>query len=134
MFPSGSHWQVPMVAARDVLARPPRLVVDLRSPAEYGEDHLPGAVNVPLFDDAERALIGTLYARKSPAAAFEEGARRTQAKIGALVGELARLAGWEIAGGELEARVEALCARGIEGLERELVVSRGALAPETVVL
>ncbi|MEQ1894593.1 MAG: rhodanese-like domain-containing protein, partial [Planctomycetota bacterium] len=54
-----------MVPAGEVQARPPRLLVDLRSPGEFAEDHLPGALNVPLFDDAERALIGTLYARQS---------------------------------------------------------------------
>jgi len=38
-----------------------RLIVDVRSPKEYAEDHIPGAVNIPLFDDDERAEIGTLY-------------------------------------------------------------------------
>jgi tRNA 2-selenouridine synthase len=129
-----AHAQVPMVSVGAVRARPPRLLVDLRSPGEFDEDHLPGAVNVPLFDDAERALIGTLYARQSPAEAFAEGARCTRAKIAALVGELARLAGWEPAGAGLEARVEALCAHGIEGLEHTLAPEAGAFTPETVVL
>ena len=123
-----------MIPAGEVRAHPPRLLVDLRSPGEFAEDHLPGALNVPLFDDAERALIGTLYARQSPAEAFAEGARRTRAKIAALVGELARLAGWELAGEGLEARVEALCAHGIGGLERELAPSAGAVTPGMVVL
>lgn len=123
-----------MVPAGEVQARPPRLLVDLRSPGEFAEDHLPGALNVPLFDDAERALIGTLYARQSPAAAFAEGAVRTRAKIGALVAELARLAGWDAAGEGLEARVEALCAHGIEGLEQTLAPAGSALEPGAVVL
>ncbi|MFL5752835.1 MAG: tRNA 2-selenouridine(34) synthase MnmH [Bacteroidia bacterium] len=36
-------------------------VVDVRSPVEYNKGHVPGAVNVPLFEDSERAEIGTIY-------------------------------------------------------------------------
>lgn len=123
-----------MVAVDQVLARSPRLLVDLRSPGEFAEDHVPGARNVALFDDAERALIGTLYARQSPEAAFAEGARRTRAKIAGLVAEFARLAGWDAERGGLEERVEALCTRGIRGLELELVPSAAPYGPEAVVL
>jgi tRNA 2-selenouridine synthase len=38
-------------------------VVDVRSPAEFTKGHIPGAINMPLFSDEERALVGTLYAR-----------------------------------------------------------------------
>jgi tRNA 2-selenouridine synthase len=40
-------------------------VIDVRSPAEWAEDHLPGAVNLPVLDDAERARVGTIYTRES---------------------------------------------------------------------
>ncbi len=43
-------------------------IIDARSPAEFAEDHLPGAINCPVLDDAERALIGTIYVQQS---AFE---------------------------------------------------------------
>jgi tRNA 2-selenouridine synthase len=43
-------------------------VLDARSPAEFAEDHLPGAINVPVLDDSERALVGTIYKQES---AFE---------------------------------------------------------------
>ncbi|MFC1757591.1 tRNA 2-selenouridine(34) synthase MnmH [Planctomycetota bacterium] len=36
-------------------------IVDVRSPGEFAQGHIPGSVNVPLFDDEERAEIGTLY-------------------------------------------------------------------------
>jgi tRNA 2-selenouridine synthase len=36
-------------------------VVDVRSPVEFIKGHIPGAVNVPLFEDSERAEIGTIY-------------------------------------------------------------------------
>jgi len=123
-----------MASVQDVLAAAPRLLIDLRSPGEYAEDHLPGALNVPLFDDDERALIGTLYARRSPEEAFAEGARRTRAKIQALVGELAARAGWSDPGQDLAARVETLCARGIQGLERELTPAPAPVGRASVVL
>ena len=36
-------------------------IIDVRSPSEYAEDHLPGAINLPALSDAERARVGTLY-------------------------------------------------------------------------
>jgi tRNA 2-selenouridine synthase len=38
-------------------------VVDVRSSSEYSRGHIPGAVNIPLFDDEERTLVGTMYHR-----------------------------------------------------------------------
>jgi len=49
------------------------LFVDLRSPVEYEEAHIPGALNVPLFEDEERALIGTVYKKESPEDAIDKG-------------------------------------------------------------
>jgi tRNA 2-selenouridine synthase len=40
-------------------------ILDARTPAEYAEDHLPGAVNTPVLDDAERARVGTVYKQQS---------------------------------------------------------------------
>ena len=36
---------------------------DVRSPSEYAEDHVPGAVNIPVLNDRERQEVGTLYRR-----------------------------------------------------------------------
>lgn len=47
--------------------------IDLRSPKEYQEAHIPNAVNIPLFDNEERAIIGTIYKRTSPDLAVEKG-------------------------------------------------------------
>jgi tRNA 2-selenouridine synthase len=41
-------------------------VIDVRSPAEFAEDHVPRAANHPVLDDTERARIGTLYKQVSP--------------------------------------------------------------------
>ena len=50
------------------------MIIDARSPLEFAEDHLPGAVNLPVLDDAERAEVGTLYAQVSPFEARRKGA------------------------------------------------------------
>ncbi len=50
-------------------------VVDVRSPAEFAHGHFPGAVNIPLFSDEERARVGTVYAQEHPDKAVEEGLR-----------------------------------------------------------
>ncbi len=48
-------------------------ILDVRSPAEYAEDHLPGALSLPVFSNEERARVGTLY-KASPFAARKLGA------------------------------------------------------------
>ncbi|MBL8471131.1 MAG: tRNA 2-selenouridine(34) synthase MnmH [Rhodocyclaceae bacterium] len=49
-------------------------IIDTRSPAEFAADHIPGAINCPALDDAERAEIGTLYKQVSAFAARRRGA------------------------------------------------------------
>lgn len=41
-------------------------IIDVRSPAEFADDHLPGAINMPVLDDEERARVGTLYKQVNP--------------------------------------------------------------------
>jgi len=48
-------------------------VIDARSPAEFAEDHLPGALNWPVLDDDERRIVGTLYVQQGPLAARKVG-------------------------------------------------------------
>ena len=48
-------------------------IVDVRSPAEFHQGHIPGAHNLPLFDDAGRAEVGTLYKQQGRAAAVLQG-------------------------------------------------------------
>lgn len=50
------------------------LIIDARSPHEYEEDHIPGAINLPVVDDAEFAEVGILH-RTDPLAAYQLGAR-----------------------------------------------------------
>ena len=50
------------------------LVIDVRSPAEFALDHIPGSVNYPVLSNEERIQIGTLYKQVSPFAAKKLGA------------------------------------------------------------
>jgi len=36
-------------------------VVDVRSPAEFENGHIPGAFSIPIFTNEERAIVGTNY-------------------------------------------------------------------------
>lgn len=49
-------------------------VIDVRSPAEFAEDHVPGAINLPVLDNEERALVGTIYVQESKFRARKTGA------------------------------------------------------------
>ncbi|WP_439154054.1 tRNA 2-selenouridine(34) synthase MnmH [Yoonia sp.] len=49
-------------------------VIDVRSPAEFATDHIPGAVNLPALDNAQRAQVGTVYKQVSPFDARKIGA------------------------------------------------------------
>ena len=49
-------------------------VIDVRSPAEFEADHIPGATSHPVLNDEERARVGTLYVQESPFLAKKIGA------------------------------------------------------------
>ncbi|MCM2562865.1 tRNA 2-selenouridine(34) synthase MnmH [Lutimaribacter sp. EGI FJ00015] len=49
-------------------------IIDVRSPAEYAEDHVPGAINLPALDNDERAIVGTIYTQDDPFKARKVGA------------------------------------------------------------
>lgn len=74
---------IPALAAFDA-------VIDVRSPAEFAEDHLPGAINLPVLDDAQRAEVGTEYVQGSKFLARRHGAALVARNIAAhLEGALA---------------------------------------------
>jgi tRNA 2-selenouridine synthase len=62
------------VDADEVLGGGFDALIDARSPAEFAEDHLPGAVNWPVLDDDERRVVGTLYKQAGALAARKVGA------------------------------------------------------------
>lgn len=63
-------------------------VVDVRSPAEFRHGHIPGAINIPLFSDAERAEVGTLYVQKGRDYAILRGLDIILPKSGKLLNAL----------------------------------------------
>ncbi|MGV3579135.1 tRNA 2-selenouridine(34) synthase MnmH [Brevundimonas sp.] len=58
-------------------------IIDVRSPSEFAEDHIPGAINLPVLDDAERAEIGTIYVQQSKFLARRLGAAKVARNIAA---------------------------------------------------
>ncbi len=49
-------------------------IIDVRTPAEFADDHIPGAINCPVFSNEERITVGTLYKQVSPFEARKVGA------------------------------------------------------------
>lgn len=58
-------------------------IIDTRSPAEFAEDHAPGALNLPVLDNEERVRIGTLHKQVSAFAAKKAGAALVSRNIAA---------------------------------------------------
>jgi tRNA 2-selenouridine synthase len=56
-------------------------VIDVRSEGEFAEDHIPGAINCPVLNDSERALVGTIYKQQSSFDAKKVGAALVSANI-----------------------------------------------------
>jgi len=56
-------------------------IIDVRSPAEFALDHIPGSINYPVLNNEERAQIGTLYKQVSPFAAKKQGAAMVSRNI-----------------------------------------------------
>jgi tRNA 2-selenouridine synthase len=56
-------------------------LIDVRSEGEFGEDHIPGAINCPVLDNSERALVGTIYKQSSSFDAKKLGAALVSANI-----------------------------------------------------
>ena len=56
-------------------------IIDVRSPGEFAEDHVPGAINLPVLDDAQRAEVGTIYVQESRLKANRLGAAHVARNI-----------------------------------------------------
>ncbi|XEC93863.1 tRNA 2-selenouridine(34) synthase MnmH [Paenibacillus tarimensis] len=69
------------------------VTIDVRSPSEYEETTIPGSLNIPLFDDKERAEIGTLYKQQSVQAAKEKGLEIVSAKLPSFIKQFAAISG-----------------------------------------
>jgi tRNA 2-selenouridine synthase len=67
------------------------VLIDARSPAEYAEATIPGAVNIPILDNAEREEVGTLYKEAGKQAARRRGVELVAPKIPAMVEQVVTL-------------------------------------------
>ena len=68
------------------------LVLDVRTPAEYQRGHIPGAVNLPLFTNEERAVVGTLYKQQGREPAVLKGLEFVGPRMRAIVESVRTLA------------------------------------------
>jgi tRNA 2-selenouridine synthase len=134
MDPIAIQARVPAASAAQVLEARDLLVIDLRTASEYAEDHLPGAVNVPLFDDVGRALIGTLYRRESPERAFGEARELARERIAGLVEEIGRASDWRPPRADLRRELEHWTSGGIEAFDGALEAEPLDRLPEDAVV
>ena len=56
-------------------------LIDVRSPSEYYKGHLPNSINIPLFDNEERSIIGTIYKKEGRKKAVIEGLKFFEKKL-----------------------------------------------------
>lgn len=68
-------------------------LIDVRSPAEYVHAHIPGAFNLPLFNNEERAIIGTMYKKSGREPSILKGLEIIGPRMKNLVEEAEKLAG-----------------------------------------
>jgi tRNA 2-selenouridine synthase len=68
------------------------LIVDVRAPLEFKKGHIANAINVPLFEDSERAEIGTLYKHQGKDTAVERGLEIVSPKMVGFVNQVKALA------------------------------------------
>ena len=72
------------------------LYLDVRSPGEYAEDHIPGSLNLPVFDDQERSEIGKIYRLVGREEAVIRGSEIVGARLGDIVARIRSLAGRDV--------------------------------------
>lgn len=65
--------------------------IDVRSPVEFSQGHIPGAINIPLFSDAERAEIGTIYKQVDQEKALALGEEIASPKVEGILKQLRAL-------------------------------------------
>jgi len=63
-------------------------LIDVRSPGEYYKGHMPNSINIPLFDNDERSIIGTIYKKEGRKKAVIEGLNFFEKKIELLLDNL----------------------------------------------
>ena len=63
-------------------------LIDVRSPSEYYKGHMPNSINIPLFDNEERSIIGTIYKKEGRKKAVIKGLEFFEKKMELLLDNL----------------------------------------------
>ncbi|MBP8851276.1 MAG: tRNA 2-selenouridine(34) synthase MnmH, partial [Breznakibacter sp.] len=71
--------------------RPQSVVIDVRTPAEFKQGHIAGSVNIPLFTDEERVVVGTLYKKMGKDAAIDKGLEFVGPRMATMVSQARKL-------------------------------------------
>ena len=69
----------------DAFLKAPGAIFDVRSEGEFAQGHIQGAFNLPLFNNHERAIVGTLYKREGFTPAFLSGLKITGPKFASML-------------------------------------------------
>lgn len=69
------------ITIKDALNEANALFIDVRSPSEFSDDHIPNAINAPILDDEERHIVGYTYKQESKDKAYEIGWKIFHEKI-----------------------------------------------------
>ncbi len=81
------------ISIHDFYSQKHRLpLIDVRSPGEFEKGHLPGATNIPLFSNEERAHVGTVYVQQSKEEAVELGYQYVNPKLDWFISESRKVA------------------------------------------
>jgi len=77
--------EITLEQLREIQTKQPMTLIDVRSPDEYADSTIPNSLNIPIFDNEERKLIGTLYKQQSAQIATEKGFEIFSQKLPKLV-------------------------------------------------
>ncbi|SMC64786.1 tRNA 2-selenouridine(34) synthase MnmH [Sporomusa malonica] len=80
-----------VIRVEDAVTLDSPIFIDMRSPEEYAVGHIPGAVNIPLFNDDERAKVGTIYKQMGAEEAKHLGLSIVSTKLPDIVGQARQL-------------------------------------------
>lgn len=90
------------------------IYVDVRSQSEYNKEHIPNAINIPILDDDERKVVGTMYKKFGSREAIRKGLQIAGLKLNQILSEFSKLYG-------SNTKIIVYCSRG--GMRSGTVVS-----------
>ena len=67
------------------------ILIDVRSPSEFKTEHIPGSINIPIFSDEERHLVGETYIQNSPELAKKMGIEFASKKLPDIYEQVSKL-------------------------------------------